>query len=143
MSRFLKQLKKLILVIIDSINVYNVGGVTLLRAAAKNHSRVTILSDPLDYPKFMEELKSSFNATQTASISDETRKYLALKAFTQTAEYDEAISGYFRQQYAGNGLQHLTLRYGANPHQKPAQVLNTKGPLPFKGIIFIKLPYRI
>ncbi|KAJ3042944.1 Bifunctional purine biosynthesis protein ade10 [Rhizophlyctis rosea] len=111
----------------EAVEEVDIGGVTLLRAAAKNHARVTIISDPTDYPAFIEELKSS-----GAVISQEKRQHYALKAFTQTAAYDEAISGYFRQQYAGNGRQQLTLRYGANPHQKPAQVYVKNGDLPFK-----------
>lgn len=110
------------------------GGVTLLRAAAKNHARVTIVSDPTDYPTLIAELQKSHASTGVASVSEEMRKTFALKAFTQTADYDTAISGYFRQQYASNGRQQLTLRYGANPHQKPAQVFTKHGELPFKGV---------
>lgn len=111
------------------------GGVTLLRAAAKNHARVTIVCDPLDYSMVVAELKQHGNVTET------TRQQLALKAFTHTAEYDEAISGFFRQQYAGQGAQHLSLRYGANPHQKPAQVYVKNGKLPFKGIHLVIMSY--
>ncbi|KAG6820206.1 Bifunctional purine biosynthesis protein ade10, partial [Arthromyces matolae] len=69
------------------------------------------------------------------------RSKLALKAFEQTAKYDDAISGYFREQYASAELpadklaapvQRIALRYGANPHQKPAQAYVTDGELPFK-----------
>ena len=81
----------------------------------------------------MAELKESFSARGRAETTLETRQYLALKAFAHTAEYDQAISGYFRQQYAGSGLQQSFLRYGANPHQKPAQVYIEQGKLPFKG----------
>lgn len=102
------------------------GGVTLLRAAAKNHIRVSILSDPKDYATVIAQLK------EHNKVSDETRQQLALKAFNQTSEYDEAIANYLRQQYAA-GTQQLTLRYGANPHQKPAQVFIKNGELPIKG----------
>lgn len=57
------------------------------------------------------------------------RQLLALKAFTHTAEYDNAISDYFRKQYSANVSQ-LTLRYGMNPHQKPAQVFTILEKLP-------------
>ena len=57
---------------------------------------------------------------------------MALKAFTHTAEYDGAISDYFRKQYSANVSQ-LTLRYGMNPHQKPAQIYTTLAELPLKG----------
>jgi phosphoribosylaminoimidazolecarboxamide formyltransferase/IMP cyclohydrolase len=106
----------------------------LLRAAAKNHSRVTVICDPQDYTQVLQELKASKSAMGSPSTQESTRQKLALKAFTHTAEYDTAISGFFRQQYAGNGDQQLFLRYGANPHQKPAQVYLESGPLPFKGI---------
>ena len=66
-----------------------------------------------------------------------------------TAKYDEAISSYFREQYASAELdkdklagpvQRIALRYGANPHQKPAQAYVTEGELPFKGKILHPSP---
>src|SRR5690606_6429604 len=54
------------------------------------------------------------------------------KAFEHTADYDAAISEFFRKKYASDGVQHIPLRYGANPHQKPAQAYVTSGKLPFK-----------
>jgi phosphoribosylaminoimidazolecarboxamide formyltransferase/IMP cyclohydrolase len=56
----------------------------------------------------------------------------ALKAFEHTADYDAAISEFFRKRYAGDGIQQLTLRYGANPHQKPAQAFVKSGKLPME-----------
>lgn len=107
----------------EAVEEIDIGGVTLIRAAAKNHSRVTILSDPEDYPTFLRELEKG-------DISDESRKSYALKAFEHTADYDAAISDFFRKQYAGNGDQYLTLRYGANPHQKPAAAYTKESKLP-------------
>lgn len=121
----------------DAVEEIDIGGVTLLRAAAKNHARVSILSDPADYSEFLAAWKES-----KGEISQAIRSKLALKAFEQTAKYDDAISGYFRQQYASSDLpaeqlagpvQRTALRYGANPHQKPAQAFVTEGELPFKG----------
>lgn len=78
-------------------------------------------------------------------MSDETKRGLALKAFEATKRYDEAISDYFRKMYAsadgesstragaGVGYQRLPLRYGANPHQKPAQAFVEQGEMPIKG----------
>ena len=103
------------------------GGVTLLRAAAKNHERVSIICDPNDYSKIIDSLNKS------GRIEEDMRKSLALKAFTHTADYDAAISGYFRNVYGEN--QQMPLRYGVNPHQKPAEVFVTNGDLPFKGIL--------
>lgn len=111
----------------EAVEEIDIGGVTLLRAAAKNHSRVTILSDPKDYPNFLEELKKSEDTDIPASL----KQTLALKAFEHTADYDTAISDYFRKQYS-QGKAQLPLRYGANPHQKPAQAFVTEGELPFK-----------
>lgn len=62
-------------------------------------------------------------------MSLETRKRLAVKAFNHTAQYDFAISNYFRQQYSA-GVSQLSLRYGMNPHQKPAQLFTFESKLP-------------
>lgn len=113
--------------IADAVENIDIGGVTLLRAAAKNHGRVTIICDPSDYPKIIDEIKANGNT------SEATRQTLALKAFTHTAQYDEAISDYFRKRYSANESQ-LTLRYGMNPHQKPAQIFTTLERLPIKVV---------
>ncbi|XP_044735871.1 bifunctional purine biosynthesis protein ATIC [Chrysoperla carnea] len=109
----------------DAVENIDIGGVTLLRAAAKNHARVTILCDPNDYDKVLDEMKNSTNKDTSLN----TRQTLALKAFTHTADYDLAISDYFRKQYSA-GESQLTLRYGMNPHQKPAQLFTTLSKLP-------------
>jgi phosphoribosylaminoimidazolecarboxamide formyltransferase / IMP cyclohydrolase len=120
----------------DAIEEIDIGGVTLLRAAAKNHERVSILSDPRDYADFLKAWVES-----KGDVGDDLRNRLALKAFESTASYDAAISNYFREHYASGGSEHpagpiqqLTLRYGANPHQKSAQAFVQSGELPFKGI---------
>lgn len=121
----------------DAIEEIDIGGVTLLRAAAKNHSRVSVLSDPCDYAEFLSAWKAG-----NGDVGEKLRNRLALKAFESTAAYDEAISDYFREQYASAGLpqeqlvgpvQRMTLRYGANPHQNKAQAYVKDGELPFKG----------
>jgi phosphoribosylaminoimidazolecarboxamide formyltransferase/IMP cyclohydrolase len=111
----------------QAVEEIDIGGVTLLRAAAKNHTRVTVLSDPQDYPEFLKQLEAG-------DVSEKNRRLYALKAFEHTADYDEAISSYFRKQYAGEGVQHLALRYGANPHQKPAAAYVKQDKLPFKAL---------
>jgi len=108
----------------EAVEEIDIGGVTLIRAAAKNHTRVTILSDPADYPEFLEELEKG-------EIKEKSRQSYALKAFEHTADYDAAISEFFRKQYASNGVQQVALRYGANPHQKPAAAYVKEGKLPF------------
>ena len=56
-----------------------------------------------------------------------------MQAFTHTAEYDNAISDYFRKQYSA-GVSHIPLRYGMNPHQTPAQLYTTDPQLPVKVV---------
>ncbi|GAA6058509.1 hypothetical protein JCM10212_006948 [Sporobolomyces blumeae] len=126
----------------EAVEEVDIGGVTLLRAAAKNHDRVVILSDPKDYEEFLAQWKAG-----NGQVSDEFRQRMAVKAFSHTAAYDTSISNYFRRQYVSadaiaaapadqkaaltERAQQLTLRYGANPHQKPAQAYVTEGKLPF------------
>ncbi|KDN52370.1 putative ADE17-5-aminoimidazole-4-carboxamide ribotide transformylase [Tilletiaria anomala UBC 951] len=117
--------------IAQAVEEVDIGGVTLLRAAAKNHERVYVLSDPKDYAGFLEKFGSG-----NVKDSQAFRNQLALKAFSHTAHYDTAISDYFRKQYASKQppVQQLTLRYGANPHQKPAQAFVTEGEMPVKAL---------
>eukprot|EP00164_Ancoracysta_twista_P002433 GFYU01003224.1.p1 GENE.GFYU01003224.1~~GFYU01003224.1.p1 ORF type:complete len:594 (-),score=223.81 GFYU01003224.1:246-2027(-) len=109
----------------QAVEEIDIGGVTLLRAAAKNHLRVSVVVDPADYATVVKEFKESGNT------STETRQKLALKAFTHTATYDDAISGYLRQEFAHTNTS-LKLRYGMNPHQSPAYVSCKEGELPIK-----------
>ena len=122
---FKDTIAKINVTIPEAVEEIDIGGVTLIRAAAKNHVRVTILSDPLDYPHFLEELAQG-------EVTETSRRLYALKAFEHTADYDTTISDFFRKKYAGDGVQHLSLRYGANPHQKPAAAFMKDGKLPFK-----------
>lgn len=117
----------------QAVEEVDIGGVTLLRAAAKNHERVWVLSDPADYKTFLDAWSKGGEAAQNH------RNQLALKAFTHTSNYDTAISDYFRKQYASTSagsslVQQMPLRYGANPHQKPAQAFVTKGEMPVKAL---------
>lgn len=111
----------------DAVENIDIGGVTLLRAAAKNHERVTVLCDPTDYLEISKEILLNKDTLP------ETRKKLALKAFTHTATYDDCISDYFRKKFAG-GESQMNLRYGMNPHQCPAQLFTTDLKLPLKVI---------
>ncbi|XP_025785635.1 bifunctional purine biosynthesis protein PURH [Puma concolor] len=109
----------------QAVEQIDIGGVTLLRAAAKNHARVTVVCEPEDYVAVCTEMQNS----DSKDTSLETRRQLALKAFTHTAQYDEAISDYFRKQYS-KGISQMPLRYGMNPHQTPAQLYTLKPKLP-------------
>jgi phosphoribosylaminoimidazolecarboxamide formyltransferase/IMP cyclohydrolase len=100
----------------------DIGGVTLLRAAAKNWQRVVVLSDPAQYPDVIA-------AVRDGQVPDALRLRLAAAAFARTAAYDAAIAGWL-QETAGLGPfpERLTLafrkraelRYGENPHQRAA-----------------------
>ena len=107
----------------EAIEKIDIGGVTLLRAAAKNFAAVAAVSRPEDYGDVLEELE----AMKTLSL--ETRRRLALTAFQTTALYDTAIADYLRREASGDpfpeqttlGLRRLrSLRYGENPHQAAA-----------------------
>jgi phosphoribosylaminoimidazolecarboxamide formyltransferase/IMP cyclohydrolase len=75
----------------DAIENIDIGGVTLIRAAAKNHERVTLVCDPSDYDSVLEELRNG-------GISEKTRTQLAIKGFASTASYDTAIHDYLKKQ---------------------------------------------
>lgn len=75
----------------DAIENIDIGGVTLIRAAAKNHERVTLVCDPADYTSVLDELRAG-------GISAKTRARLAVKGFASTAHYDTAIHAYLKQQ---------------------------------------------
>lgn len=100
----------------------DIGGPTMIRAAAKNFAHVCILSNPQQYGSFIEELN------EDAKISFETRKRLASHAFSHTADYDTAIANYFNELVGEKPSSQLTislplsqeLRYGENPHQSAA-----------------------
>lgn len=111
----------------DAIENIDIGGPTMVRAAAKNYRKVAIVTDPRDYLPLSQEL-----AENNGSISLATRFQLAQKAFTHTASYDSAISNYltalssdYRHKDFPDSLNlNFTiaqpLRYGENPHQKAA-----------------------
>ena len=106
----------------EAVEQIDIGGLTLVRAAAKNFESVGVVVDPADYDEIVGEIE------QTGALSRETRSRLARKAFEHTAAYDSSISGYFRSIVSpDDGLpqrQTLSLqdgsplRYGENPHQE-------------------------
>lgn len=102
----------------SAIENIDIGGVALIRAAAKNHEWVTVVSDINDYEKVIQQIRYKKNT------DSETRRYLAIKAFRTTAHYDLTISNYFSETYFEEKNINLhfqsgrQLRYGENPHQK-------------------------
>ncbi len=104
----------------DAIENVDIGGPTLIRAAAKNFESVLVVVDPRDYPLVIEKLK-------TSGVDADFRKLLAQKAFQNVALYDSAIAQYLRQGMT-DFPEEVTialkkcfpLRYGENPHQKAA-----------------------
>jgi phosphoribosylaminoimidazolecarboxamide formyltransferase / IMP cyclohydrolase len=98
----------------EAVENIDIGGVTLIRAAAKNFARVAVLTDIADYSRVIVELQGK----NTTSI--ETRRHLAEKAFAHTRDYDSAIATYLSGDDALNINLHpiQTLRYGENWHQE-------------------------
>jgi phosphoribosylaminoimidazolecarboxamide formyltransferase/IMP cyclohydrolase len=107
----------------EVIENIDIGGPTMIRAAAKNHAFAAVVVDPADYGRVLEELRES-----GGTLSLQTRKELAAKAFACTARYDAAIAGWFAPRvYEGfpptwvDSYEKVSdLRYGENPHQQAA-----------------------
>lgn len=101
----------------------DIGGPAMVRASAKNHAAVTIVTDPKDYASVMANIEANDGAT-----SDQLRRDLAAKAFGHTAAYDAMIANWldgereetFPAQRTQSGRLAQTLRYGENPHQAAA-----------------------
>jgi phosphoribosylaminoimidazolecarboxamide formyltransferase/IMP cyclohydrolase len=129
----------------DAIENIDIGGVALIRAAAKNYGRVAIVCDPADYDLVLADIAKS------GAVSQETREVLALKAFAHTAAYDSAIRDYLMGVKPGTAaMTTLTLhkvqdlRYGENPHQSATlfSLGNTDGPLGGKLLQGKELSYN-
>ena len=101
----------------DAIENIDIGGPSMVRSAAKNWRDVTIVCDPADYDRVLDEIRTD------GKTSDQTRLQLSAKAYTHTAEYDMCISAWMRKQAGLNEKLFLEydlkqpLRYGENPHQ--------------------------
>ncbi|MBL8112758.1 MAG: bifunctional phosphoribosylaminoimidazolecarboxamide formyltransferase/IMP cyclohydrolase, partial [Acidobacteria bacterium] len=113
----------------DLIEKIDVGGPSMLRAAAKNHAHVTVLCDPADYAGVLAELAGG-------GVSAATRRRLAAKVFRRTAAYDAIIASYLTSQAGEREPERLsltflrdrTLRYGENPHQQGAFYVDPLAP---------------
>lgn len=110
----------------DAVENIDIGGPTMVRAAAKNHAHVNIVVNASDYANILAELKANNGAT-----SLKTRFDLAIKAYEHTAAYDGAIANYFGRLVDGGSenfprtfnsqfIKAQEMRYGENPHQKAA-----------------------
>lgn len=110
----------------NSVENIDIGGPAMIRAAAKNHGYVSIVTDVADYDLVADAV------AQKGGLTLDARKKLAARAFARTARYDAAISTWFAGQLdnelgterAFGGTRNLELRYGENPHQKAAFYLN-------------------
>ena len=116
--------------VLEALENIDIGGPTMIRAAAKNYQNVAVVTDPEDYPKTLDELKAT-----AGKLSQKTRLQLMLKAFERTAAYDAAISSHFAKSALKERVRDewpsperlvmsftkiQDLRYGENPHQKAA-----------------------
>lgn len=110
-----------------TIENIDIGGPAMVRASAKNHGHVAIVTDPADYDEVLSALKDNHGQTSLA-----LRKQLALRAFRRTASYDAMISNWMigalgddglgRHDAIGGSLE-LSMRYGENPHQNASLYL--------------------
>jgi phosphoribosylaminoimidazolecarboxamide formyltransferase/IMP cyclohydrolase len=106
----------------DCVENIDIGGPALIRAAAKNHDFVTVLTEPDQYGQVVDELAASGGTTLSL------RRLLAGQAYARTAAYDAAIAAWFAEQreeplpqrLTVSGTLRQTLRYGENPHQAAA-----------------------
>jgi len=127
----------------ELLEYIDIGGVSLIRAAAKNFHDVAIICDPADYPRVLVELNENKGALRI-----ETKRRLAAKAFAHTARYDAVIASYFRERSKDVdvfpdemtlGLKKVqALRYGENPHQKAALYRETGARSVDWGIVMAK-----
>jgi phosphoribosylaminoimidazolecarboxamide formyltransferase / IMP cyclohydrolase len=124
-----------------SIELIDVGGPTMVRAAAKNHAHVGVVVDPADYEVVLDELRAE------GALSGDTRRRLARAAFAHTAGYDATIVQWFDAGGAGGVPEllpptlHLALeraeelRYGENPHQRGARYRDRSRPTWWDGVV--------
>jgi phosphoribosylaminoimidazolecarboxamide formyltransferase / IMP cyclohydrolase len=124
-----------------SVELIDVGGPTMVRAAAKNHAHVGVVVDPAEYGSVLEELRAH------GSLSGATRRHLARHAFAHTAAYDAAIVAWLDAEGEDGSSEvlpptlHLTLeraaelRYGENPHQRGARYRDAGRPTWWDGVV--------
>lgn len=109
----------------------DIGGPAMIRASAKNHAYVAVVTDPRDYDKVMSDMTNL-----DGCVSYDLRQKLAFDAFSKTAAYDSSISTWLAEQVKDNAPRHVTfsgelkqtLRYGENPHQNAALYITRNAP---------------
>lgn len=109
----------------EAVEQIDIGGVALLRAAAKNFKDVTVICDPDDYTMLIEQLQNN------EPLLEKTRQQLAAKAFQHTANYDSLIANYLSDTSApalSAYVAQQNLRYGENPHQQAVLYYNQMTP---------------
>ena len=120
----------------EAVDMIDIGGPCMLRAAAKNHGAVTVVVDPDDYGRVLRAIEEN-----DAVVPEALRRELAIKAFRHTQEYDGAIVAWLESQEEGAGAEgafperlavdlarRMVPRYGENPHQGAAVYRNVGGP---------------
>jgi len=112
----------------DAIENIDIGGVTLIRAAAKNHDRVILVCDPMDYKGVISDLENN-------NLGATKKRQLAVKGFAHTAHYDRMICDYLSEEKAETITAYPVskLRYGENPHQTAAVYSYIPGEGPMGG----------
>jgi len=125
----------------EVIEQIDIGGPSMIRSAAKNHSSVAVVTDPRDYPRIVQELKANGGALKESTLFN-----LAQKACAATASYESAIATYFTERVwfpdgprKEEGMMPpsevlcldkvIDLRYGENPHQRAALYRKTSDPI--------------
>lgn len=123
-----------------AIENIDIGGPSMLRSAAKNASAVTVVCDPLDYERVLEEMRKNKGA-----VSEETRFELSVKVFEKTSAYDRGIASFLAArkkkpsapapaslpaEFAAQYTKAQDLRYGENPHQRAALYVPSGSPVP-------------
>ena len=113
----------------EVVEMIDIGGPTMVRAAAKNHAAVAVVTSPDDYATVLAELAEHGGTTRA------TRTALARRAFQHTAAYDAAVASWFQRDQQLPSTLHLTLerrgeplRYGENPHQQAAFYVDASDP---------------
>ena len=127
----------------EMVEQIDIGGVTLLRAAAKNFARVAVISDPSQYDVVIEDLDAN-----AGKFTDGLRKDLAQAAFLRTAQYDASISSYMTRTLQADGLHGYMpdtmfvrlekiqdLRYGENPHHAAAWYASGDNAAQYKTVL--------